>query len=447
MKIHLIAIGGSIMHNLAICLQKAGHNVTGSDDEIYEPARTRLADCGLLPSKIGWQPDQITGTLDLVILGMHAKSDNPELTKAQEIGVKVVSFPEYVGEHAMEQKRVVVCGSHGKTTTTSMILHVLKYQNRHFDYLVGAQLKGFETMVSLTDAPIIVIEGDEYLSSSIDRIPKIWHYYPHISIITGVAWDHMNVFPTLESYHDAFRGFLERLPPQAKVYYTQDDPFLEEEIPKHHQIQAKSYGIFEHEISNGTCQIRIGQNKTSLKIFGKHNMANLQAAYLVLRDLGVTNKDFLEAISSFEGAAKRLQCRRTKDGHLIYQDFAHAPSKVRATVKAMKEQYPERSLTACVELHTFSSLNQQFLPQYAGVLAPADHALVFYSEHTLKMKGMPPLNENIIRKAFEREDLIVLTHRDDLIRYLEAQSWASHNLLLMSSGTFDGLDIAALKTL
>ena len=435
------------MHNLAICLQKAGHNVSGSDDEIYEPARSRLAEYGLLPSKMGWRPHVITRDLDLVILGMHAKSDNPELVQAQATGVKVVSFPEYVGEHARQQKRVVVCGSHGKTTTTSMILHVLKWQNRHFDYLVGAQLKGFETMVSLTDAPIIVIEGDEYLSSSIDRVPKIWHYHPHISIITGVAWDHMNVFPTLESYHDAFRGFLERLPPQARVYYAQGDSFLDEEMIRHPEIERVPYGIFQHHISNDTCRISLGQDSVALKIFGKHNMANLQAAYLVLSDLGVSDSEFLEAISSFEGAAKRLQCRRSKERHLIYQDFAHAPSKVKATVQAMKDQFPSRKLTACVELHTFSSLNQQFLPQYAESMAAADKALVFYSEHTLKMKGMPPLTDDDIRKAFNRQDIIILKERSELTNYLEGQNWSSHNLLLMSSGTFDGLDISALKTL
>jgi UDP-N-acetylmuramate: L-alanyl-gamma-D-glutamyl-meso-diaminopimelate ligase len=447
MKIHLIAIGGSIMHNLAICLQKAGHNVTGSDDEIYEPARSNLMRYGLLPASMGWHPEALSMDLDLVILGMHAKMDNPELQKARELGLRVVSFPEYIGEHAQNQRRVVVSGSHGKTTTTSMILHVLKYWRYDFDYLVGAQLKGFDTMVSLTSAPQIVIEGDEYLSSCIDRVPKIWHYHPHLAIITGVAWDHMNVFPTLESYRDAFRGFLERLPPGAKVYYAADDPFLQAEIPKYEQLTGIAYQSFESEIVDGTSRIILDGKRQDLKIFGNHNMANLRAAYLVLRDLGVSGDQFLEAIATFEGAAKRLQLLKSVDGHAMFQDFAHAPSKVRATVAAVKQQFPGRKLTACIELHTYSSLNQAFLPQYRHSLDDADHAIVFYSEHTIQMKGMPRLDPDTIRQAFGREDIEVISSGGDLKRHLEGMSWHLHNLLLMSSGTFGGMDIGSLSTL
>ncbi len=447
MKIHLIAIGGSIMHNLAICLQKAGHNVTGSDDEIYEPARSNLRRYGLLPSSMGWHPEVLSMDLDLVILGMHAKMDNPELKKARELGLRVVSFPEYIGEHARNQRRVVVSGSHGKTTTTSMILHVLKYWRYDFDYLVGAQLKGFDTMVSLTSAPLIVIEGDEYLSSCIDRVPKIWHYHPHLAIITGVAWDHMNVFPTLESYRDAFRGFLERLPLGAKVYYDADDPFLQAEIPKYKELTAIAYQSFESEIVDGTSRIILDGKRQDLKIFGRHNMANLRAAYLVLRDLGVTADQFLEAIATFEGAAKRLQLLKSVDGHAIFQDFAHAPSKVRATVSAVKQQFPGRKLTACIELHTYSSLNQKFLPQYCHSLDDADHAIVFYSEHTIQMKGMSRLDPDMIRQAFGRADIEIITSGEDLKTHLESMTWGLHNLLLMSSGTFDGMDIRSLSTL
>ncbi len=446
MKIHLIAIGGSIMHNLAICLQKAGHKVTGSDDEIYEPALSRLRKYGLLPDYQGWNPDTLSSHPDLVILGMHAKKDNPELARANELGIRVMSFPEYVGQHAEKQKRVVISGSHGKTTTTSMILHVLKYWKYDFDYLVGAQLKGFETMVHLSSAPLIIIEGDEYLSSCIDRVPKIWHYRPHISILTGIAWDHMNVFPTLESYHDAFRGFLERIPSGGLVYYSSEDDVLGEMISQYPELKSSKYDAFTSTIVHGVCRISLGDQEQDLKIFGTHNMFNLRAAYLVLRDLGISDHQFMEAMATFEGAARRLQLRRSTLNHSIYQDFAHAPSKVRATVKALKEQFNERKLTACFELHTYSSLNPAFLPQYYGSLDACDHAIVFYSNHTLMMKGMPSPEVDSIRQAFGRQDLEVITSRQDLTDYLESKSWDSHNLLLMSSGTFEGLNIEALIT-
>ncbi|MCB0687589.1 MAG: hypothetical protein KDC53_13735 [Saprospiraceae bacterium] len=447
MKIHLIAIGGSIMHNLAICLQKAGHNITGSDDEIYEPAKSRLAALNLLPPEMGWHPEQLAPDIDLVILGMHAKADNPELVKAQELGIKIMSFPEYIGAHSVDKKRIVVAGSHGKTTTTSMILHVLKYWAIDCDYLVGAQLKGFETMVRLSDAPIIVIEGDEYLSSSIDRVPKIWHYYPDISIVTGVAWDHMNVFPTLEAYYDAFRGYFDRMPSGAKVFYDAKDPFLSTDLPTYDQLESIPYEAFKHTTVDGKCILHMNYREVPLRIFGQHNLSNLKGAYHVVKELGISDSQFMEAIGTFEGAAKRLQLRRETKDHLIYQDFAHAPSKVKATVAAMKSLYPDRKLMACVELHTFSSLNKEFLPQYKDSLAPADQAVVFYSEHTLSMKGMPPLSPEIIRQAFGREDLIVLTDRASLKSFIENQkTWTDRNLLLMSSGTFDALVIDDLKT-
>lgn len=436
------------MHNLALCLQKAGHNISGSDDEIYEPARSRLDSQQLLPPEMGWHPERLTPDIDLVILGMHARADNPELLRAQELNLTVMSFPEYVGKHASHQKRVVVAGSHGKTTTTSMILHVLKFWNYDFDYLVGAQIKGFETMVKLSTAPLIVIEGDEYLSSSIDRIPKIWHYHPQLSIVTGVAWDHMNVFPTLESYHQAFLKYFETLPHGSKVFYAADDPFLVEVLPGITAIQTHAYQAFDYDVKEGMCVIKFGDEMVPLKIFGNHNMTNLMGAYLVLKELGISDRQFAEAIPSFEGAAKRLQLRRSKDHHAIYQDFAHAPSKVKATVNAVKEQFPDRKLTACVELHTFSSLNRAFLPQYSGTMTSADQAIVFFSPHTLEMKGMPSLNANEVRRAFGREDIQVFTDRAALKHFLENEvDWQDHNLLLMSSGTFEGLDIDQLRTL
>jgi UDP-N-acetylmuramate: L-alanyl-gamma-D-glutamyl-meso-diaminopimelate ligase len=445
MKIHLIAIGGSIMHNLAISLQKAGHIVSGSDDEIYEPAKSQLGSFGLLPPNMGWDPTVVTNQLDLVILGMHAKADNPELKRAQELGVRVVSFPEYVGEHSRSKKRVVVSGSHGKTTTTSMILHVLRSLNIDFDYLVGARIEGFETMVQLSDAPVIVIEGDEYLSSSIDRIPKIWHYDPHITIITGVAWDHMNVFPTLKSYHEAFTGYLDRLKAGTKVYFTASDAFLKSALEAYPLLKAVPYDPFGHKIEDGVTKIVVGGKEVDLQIFGNHNMSNLMAAYLVLQDLGVTDREFYNAISKFKGAAKRLQLKKATKDHLIYQDFAHAPSKVKATIEAVKAQYPERKLTACIELHTFSSLSKAFLPQYSGATQAADCAVIFFSDHTLRMKNLPSLSADDIEAGFARSDLVICHSKEALLTYLKEQDWSDHNLLLMSSGTFEGLDIESIE--
>lgn len=436
------------MHNLALSLQKAGHIVTGSDDEIYDPARSRLQASNLLPDKVGWFAEQITTDIDLVILGMHAKAGNPELSRAMDLGIRVVSFPAFVRDQSKDKKRVVVAGSHGKTTTTSMILHVLKYHKYEFDYLVGAQLDNFDLMVSLSSAPLIVIEGDEYLSSAIDRIPKIWHYKPHISIITGVEWDHMNVFPTLEKYHEAFTGYVESLADDAILFFDAEDPFLNSLSQRYSDVvRMIGYGPLKHTVNNHTTTIELGNCQTSLQIFGEHNMKNLCAAFLVLQELGITEDEFCEAISSFNGAAKRLQVRRKCNNHIILQDFAHSPSKVRATVCAVKNQYPDRRLVACVELHTYSSLNKVFLPQYRGALDAADFAVVFYSPHTLEMKDMPPIHPSEILSAFGRDSIKVITESEELVRYLEGLQWQETNLLLMSSGTFGGLNYKELKTL
>lgn len=442
MRIHLIAIGGSVMHNLAISLQKAGHSVSGSDDEIYDPAKSRLDEHGLLPEKFGWNKEQIDHEIELVILGMHARKDNVELLRAQDLGIRVVSFPEFIAQHANNKRRIVVAGSHGKTTTTSMIMHVLRKCRKDFDYLVGAQLEGFDNMVGLSDAPIMVIEGDEYLSSAMDMVPKIWHYRPHIAILTGIAWDHMNVFPTKEDYVVAFAGFLQRMPIDSKVYYAGDDALLERLVLQHRgHYEAIPYGAFPAITESGTVQIEIGGKYVSLEIFGQHNLTNLSAAYAVLLDLGITSDQFADAVPSFRGAAKRLQTLVKRANHLTFQDFAHAPSKVKATVEAVKNLYPNRLLTACVELHTYSSLNQAFLPEYQDTLSNCDRAIVFYSKHTLDMKKMPPLETIAIQSAFGRKDLQVFTDAVKLEAYLQKQDWTHHNLLLMSSGTFGGLDL------
>lgn len=445
MRIHLIAMGGAVMHNLALALQKNGHFVTGSDDEIYNPAKDRLEKAGLLPPKFGWFQENITSELDFVILGMHARADNPELKKALETGVKVFSFPEFIFQHAKEKKRVVVAGSHGKTTTTSMIMHVLRHAGLSFDYLVGAQLDGFETMVQLSEAPIMVIEGDEYLSSPIDRRPKFLHYRPHVAIITGVAWDHINVFPTYEAYCNQFALLLDNMEPGARLFYYEQDLDLAN-IIKHCQsdINAKPYREFEARVQDGKTLVQTPLNpEVTLPIFGNHNLANLSAARYACLELGVTDEQFWEAAQSFTGAAKRLQSLVSSKEFSAWLDFAHAPSKAKATVLAVHQLNPDRKLLACLELHTFSSLNKDFLPLYAGTLDPADVACVYFSPHTLEMKKMPAIDPEEIKTAFQLPRLRVFTQRAELEDFLKSQKLAGTNLLLMSSGNFGGMDIQA----
>lgn len=446
MRIHLIAIGGAVMHNLALALQQNGHVVSGSDDEIYDPARTRLSKVGLLPSENGWYPEKITPELDLVILGMHARPGNPELDKALALGIPVVSFPEYIGKHAAGKTKIVVAGSHGKTTTTSMIMHCLRNSGKDFDYLVGAQLDGFDTMVRLSDSPIMVIEGDEYLSSPIDRRPKFIHYKSQVLVLTGIAWDHINVFPTFEEYVSQFENLLDSLPAGATIFYDERDPHLKNILSNNRKdLEISGYGPLPHLVTNGSTWLtHNGIAETPLAIFGEHNLANLHAARLVCEKLGISEAAFNKAAASFKGAAKRLQALGETSYFNGWLDFAHAPSKVAATVKAVKSLYPERKLTACAELHTFSSLNKNFLPQYKQSLQAADEAIVFYSPHTLEMKKMPPIAPTEIQKAFDHPNLKVFTVPGEMEAFLQQNDWHEHNLLLMSSGTFGGLNVSAL---
>ena len=444
MRIHLIAIGGSAMHNIALALYYNHHTVSGSDDEIYNPARDRLAAKGLLPDKIGWDPDRITNELDLVILGMHARPDNPELQKATELNIPVFSYPAYVYEQAKQQKRVVIAGSHGKTTTTSMVMHVLKYLKRNFDYLVGAQLDGFETMARFSDAPVTIIEGDEYLSSPIDRRPKFLHYLPDLAVITGIAWDHINVFPDFEDYKNQFLLLAQSMPASGKLFYYKNDPHLPRLLADSSiKCEVIPYAGFKFSVENNqTLLINEDGKKIRLKIFGAHNLENLRAAYHLCSELGITSNDFFKAIQSFQGAAKRLDFLCKTATAVAYKDFAHAPSKVKATTEAMKAQYPSRKLIACVELHTFSSLNKKFLPHYKDALAAADRAFVFYSEHTLKMKKLPAIQPTDIQKAFNHPNLTVVQNDyATLDNALRRFGWKEQNLLLMTSGNFGGWEI------
>ncbi len=441
MRIHFIAIGGSAMHNLALALHDYGHTVTGSDDEIYEPSRSRLSDSGLLPSEYGWYTDKIETNIDAVILGMHARIDNPELLKAQELGLKIYSYPEFVAAQSMGKTRVVIAGSHGKTTTTSIILHALSSKKIEYDYLVGAQLEGFDRMVKLSDAGIIILEGDEYLSSPIDRRPKMMHYKPNIAVITGVAWDHINVFPTLDNYVDQFRLFINDMKNEDLLYIYENDNHLKTIITEgKHSCNIENYDQIYLTEEN---QYAVGSNKYDVKLIGNHNMQNILAAEKVCLRLGLTKDEFYDSLQTFTGANRRLQILKkgNDQGGNIYLDFAHAPSKVKATTDAVKDWYKDAPLIAVFELHTFSSLNAAFLPQYKGALDSADVAFVLFSEHALKMKKMPALEKAFVEECFAHSNIKVCVNGEDLKTELINYDVEKSNLLLMSSGTFDGMEL------
>ena len=442
MRIHLIAIGGSAMHNIALALHANGHHVSGSDDEIYDPARTRLANAGLLPVQEGWFPDSITSDIDAVILGMHARADNPEIHRAQELGIKIYSYPEFVYEHAKHKTRIVIAGSHGKTTTTSMIMHVLKAQGVAFDYLVGAQIPGFDLMVQFSDASLMVIEGDEYLSSCLDRRPKFLHYRPHIAVLTGISWDHINVFPEFDDYVLQFKLFLESMMVGAKLYYYAHDETIQSlmgQLPEH--VDGEAYGVIEGADERHFGSIKSGDQTVELQIFGKHNLENMAAAALVCAAVGVTKEAFIEAIQSFQGASKRLQIFLSEPNGAVIFDFAHAPSKLKASLQAVKLQYAPLKTRGVFELHTFSSLNLQFLKEYAFSMREADEAIVCLDQHTLDMKRMPRLSIENIKSAFKQDQLLVFTDRVSLEEHLNQMEWDGYCTIFMSSGTFMGIPI------
>ncbi|MDR2907298.1 MAG: Mur ligase domain-containing protein [Bacteroidales bacterium] len=441
-NVHFIAIGGSAMHNLAIALHLKGYNVSGSDDEIFDPAKSRLQKYGLLPETIGWNPEKITRNLDAVILGMHARKDNPELLKAQELGLEIYSYPEFLYEQAKDKMRIVIGGSHGKTSITAMILHVLENCHIACDYMVGAQLAGFEVMVKLTnDAPFMVLEGDEYLTSPIDLRPKFHVYKPDIALINGIAWDHINVFPTFPIYVEQFKIFADQITPNGSlIYYSRDEEV--NKIGQHvrSDITAIPYDIPDYAIENGVTSIIFNGKSYTLQVFGKHNLQNICGAWAVCKRIGVSDDQFLTAVQSFAGASKRLELVAKSDYTAIYKDFAHSPSKLHATVTAVKEQFPNRTLVACMELHTFSSLTQEFLNEYKGAFGTADEAIVYFNPHTIAHKKLPEITIDMVKKAFAREDIVVFNDSEELQGYLRGKSWKNANLLLMSSGNFDGLN-------
>jgi UDP-N-acetylmuramate: L-alanyl-gamma-D-glutamyl-meso-diaminopimelate ligase len=443
MRIHFIAIGGAAMHNLAIALHQKGYKVTGSDDEIAEPSLSRLRKNGLLPENQGWFPGKITHEIDSVILGMHAHADNPELLKAQELGITIYSYPEFLYEQTKEKTRVVIGGSHGKTTVTSMIMHVLHFQGRDFDYMVGAQIEGFDTMVRLNNtSKIAVFEGDEYLASPIDPRPKFLIYRPQIALLTGIAWDHINVFPTFEKYLKQFRDFAAFMPEWSTLAYFEEDPYLDEIAEDNDgRLRLKPYREHPAEIRNNETWLITRKGGIKLGIFGRHNLQNLSGAKIICNELGITDDEFYEAIPYFKGAARRLEVLAESPVTAIFRDFAHSPSKLKATIEAVKNQFPDRELVACMELHTFSSLRKEFLPQYKGSMKLSDRAVVYFNPHTIEHKRLEPITPDNVKEAFGNSNLEVFTDSDLLFRQLRKINWHDKNLLLMSSGNFSGKDL------
>jgi UDP-N-acetylmuramate: L-alanyl-gamma-D-glutamyl-meso-diaminopimelate ligase len=447
MHIHFIAIGGSAMHNLAIALHEKGDRVTGSDDEIFEPSKSRLKVKSLLPEEFGWFPEKLTSVIDAVILGMHAKADNPELLKATELGLKIYSYPEYLFEHSKQKTRVVIGGSHGKTTITAMILHVMHYHDKEVDFMVGAQLEGFDTMVHLTkENDFILLEGDEYLSSALDRRPKFHLYQPNIALLSGIAWDHINVFPTFENYVEQFELFLDSMTNGSTLVYNEEDDILTQlALNAKKPTRKHAYSTPEHTIDDVVTYLETPEGPLPVEVFGKHNLQNIAGAKWICQHMGVDQDDFYEAITSFKGASKRLEKIAESNTAIVFKDYAHSPSKVSATTKAVKAQFSSKVVLACLELHTYSSLNSEFLKEYKEALNAADEAVVFYSPKALEIKQLEAITEEQIFEAFGRKDLKIFTNPEAFREFLKSKSYLDHVLLLMSSGNYGGLDFEDIK--
>lgn len=431
------------MHNLAIALKDKGYQVTGSDDAIFEPSKSRLEKKGILPAEMGWFPEKITSDIDAVILGMHAHADNPELAKAKELGLKIYSYPEFLYEQSKQKTRVVIGGSHGKTTITSMILHVLNFHQKDIDYMVGAQLEGFDCMVKITEQnDFMILEGDEYLSSTLDPRSKFLLYQPNIALISGIAWDHINVFKTFDDYIEQFRKFVATITPGGVLVYNEEDEEVVKVVENAENYFRKiPYKTPEYEIINEIVHLKTEMGDVPLSVFGAHNLLNLEGARCICQQLGIMEEEFYEAIMSFKGASKRLEKVERQDGGTLFKDFAHAPSKVKATVKAFAEQYPNKTKYGFLELHTYSSLNPVFLEQYDHAMDGLDHAIVFYSEDALKIKRMEPISPEFIKQKFKNENLLVFTNAEDLHQYWDTLDKAQNVYLMMSSGNFGGLDL------
>lgn len=439
MQVHFIAIGGAAMHNLALALHENGDVVTGSDDAIYNPSKSRLESAGILPEQMGWYPEKIHPSLDAVILGMHAREDNPELLRAQELGLNIYSYPEYLYEQSKNKIRVVIGGSHGKTTITSMVLHVLNEQNIDCDYMVGAQLEGFKTMVKLSDAPVIILEGDEYLSSPIDRRPKFHLYRPHIALLSGIAWDHINVFPTFSNYLKQFELFIDQIQDGGYLTYCSEDETLNVISSSNPEIETEAYQLPEHRIEDGKTYITHEEGETELEIFGAHNLLNMMGASNICKQLGVTEKRFFTSMESFKGASRRLEKIYEREGLIVYKDFAHSPSKVRATVKAVREQFLDYKVISGLELHTFSSLNKSFLAEYKNTMSGVDIAYVYYDPESIAHKKLEDLSEDLVYESFDRKDLKVFVDSEEYCESIQKEVNSKTVVLLMSSGNFGGV--------
>ncbi|MFA9212068.1 MAG: UDP-N-acetylmuramate--L-alanine ligase [Moraxellaceae bacterium] len=441
MKVHFIAIGGSAMHNLAIALARKGFQVTGSDDELLDPSKTRLEKQGILPSSIGWDEARITSDLDAVILGMHAREDNPELLKAKELAIPIFSYPEYLYEQSKNKHRIVIGGSHGKTTITSMLLHVVNELGLKVDYMVGAQLEGYDCMVKLTDdAQFMILEGDEYLSSPIDRRPKFHLYFPNTALISGIAWDHINVFPTWENYIDQFDQFCCLIQDNGTLVYNTEDATVNSLGEKYaSKLTTKAYQTPQYEVTESGTLLHLDGRSYELQVFGGHNLQNLMGAMRLAESMAISNHDFLTAIKTFTGAGKRLQKVTETKGFTMFKDFAHSPSKLKATTKAVKEQFSNRKVVACMELHTFSSLRQDFLPLYEHAMDAADVALVYFSPKVVAHKKLAPITKEMVQAGF-KGDVIVVNETSEVLQFINEIDWHDSVLLMMSSGIFDGID-------
>ncbi|SMD37856.1 UDP-N-acetylmuramate: L-alanyl-gamma-D-glutamyl-meso-diaminopimelate ligase [Reichenbachiella faecimaris] len=440
-KIYIIAIGGAVMSSLAIALKKKGMTVSGSDDKIYDPAASLLKSHDLLPTEIGWDANRIDSSIDAVIVGMHAKADNPELLKAQELGIKIWSYPEFIRAQSDNKQRIVITGSHGKTTITGTIIHVLNYWKRDFDYVIGAKIKGIEETIKLSNAPVIIIEGDEYFTSPLDPEPKFLKYDHHIALISGTAWDHINVYPTENSYLQQFEKLADRTPKAGSLVYCIEDKQAKKIGSKERDdVRQDSYETPKYKVKDGVFVIN---GDTPVKLFGKHNMQNIAGAKTILKRIGITDEQFYEAVASFEGAFKRNNLLSENKSTSIYTDFAHAPSKLAATAAALKELHPKRKLVACYELHTFSSLNKEFLSNYKGTYKVPDEAIVFYDQKVVMEKNYEPIADDEIKNAFGRKDILVFTDAEKLQSHLEEKNWVDQDLLFMSSGTFGGMDLTS----
>lgn len=433
------------MHNLAIALNRNGYQVSGSDDEIFEPSKSRLEHEGILPKTIGWDASRIHEGLEAIILGMHARSDNPELLRAKELGLRIYSYPEYLYEQSKSKKRVVIGGSHGKTTITSMLLHAVNKRGINVDYMVGAQLEGYDCMVKISDdAQVMILEGDEYLSSPIDRRPKFHLYHPDVAIVSGIAWDHINVFPTFENYVQQFADFCDLIQPNGVLIYNLEDPEVKGLGEKSSErITTIAYQTPTFRVCETGTMLAFEGDEFPLQIFGAHNLQNLMGAMELANQIGIANVDFLQAMSDFTGAGKRLQKVAEQNGFTMYKDFAHSPSKLKATTSAVKQQYADRKLVACMELHTFSSLKKEFLPQYNGAMKAADLALVYFSPEVVAHKKLEPISKTMVEQGFGG-DVLVLNETSEVLEFIRQQEWNNSVLLMMSSGNFDGIDYDAL---